>query len=515
MNPKITLAFVFLLSSLVAAAQDQHVIDSVMPLIRNNGSKNDMEIFYELAFQYATTRHTLSLEYLERVLDIAIVHGDSLKIVKANRMKGQILRRQGRQAEAILVLERILPLAKRLEHKFELGDIYKALAVTHTFMAHFDVGLEYNFRALAVWQEQGDDREIAAVLNNIGLLHYKIGNFDKAIEYYLRAIVIAERLKLVSFSETVYSNLGLANVSKRNFTEARRWFDKLLKSCSPNCDQKNAWYLEFGFGYIAFHSKDFQTARERFVKAYEIVQITEDALDEAECLFMLGATNLELNNYPVAESFLSKALIICQQNSYRILTANTHFRLFELYKATALQWKASLHLEKYVSLRDSIHSIEVRNRIMVAQTEFEERESRLIITHNAELLERQKAQTQLIVVICIIAIMLAIALFFILRDKQRANRMLDQRVAERTHELQLHKASLERAYQERKDLLAQTSQSLKSALATQRGLRASMAGHDLDDDDMKTAEEIEKDLDALDVQLANMRKRDQHSGHQQ
>jgi tetratricopeptide (TPR) repeat protein len=498
-----------------AAAQDQHVIDSVMPLIRNDGSRHDMEIFYELAFQYATTHYSLSLEYLEKVADIAIVHGDSLKIVKANRMKGQILRRQGRQAEAILVLERVLPLAKRLDHSSELGSIYIALAITHTFMAHFDAGLEYNFRALDLARKHGDDREIAVVLNNIGLLHYKIDNFDKAIEYYLQAIPIAERLKLVGFSETIYSNLGLANVSKKNFAEARRWFDKLIKSCSPNCDQKKTWDVEFGFGYIAFYSNDFQTAKERFTKAYEIVQITEDALDEADCLFMLGATNLELNNYQVAESFLSKALVICQQNSYRILTANTHLRLFELYKATALHQRASLHLEKYVSLRDSIHSVEVRNRIMVAQTEFEERESRLIIDHNAELLGRQRAQTRLIVVICIMAILLAIGLFFIVRDKQRANRMLDRRVTERTHELQQHKASLERAYQERSDLLAKTSQSLKSALATQRGLRASMTGNDLDGDDMKTAEEIEKDLDSLDILLTNMRKLDQHSSSQQ
>jgi tetratricopeptide (TPR) repeat protein len=515
MNPKRALVFVFLLSRLVASRQDQHVIDSVTPLIKNDASKNDLEIFYELAFQYATTHHSLSLEYLEKVLDIAIVHGDSLKIVKANRMRGQILRRLGRQTEAISVLEQILPMARRLNYKIELADIYTTLATTHTFMAHFDVGLQHNFRALDVWRELGDEREIARVLNNIGLVHYKVGNFDKAIEYYLQAIQITEPQNHASLSELVYSNLGLANVSKKNFEEARKWYNKLMMSCSPSCDQKKTWYVEFGLGYIAFHSKDFQTAKERFSKAYEIVRSTEDPLDEAECLFMLGATNLKLKNYSIAESFLSDALNICQQNSYRSLTASTHFQLFELYKVMTLQQKASVHLENYVSLRDSIHSIEVRNRIMVTQTEFEEKESRLTIAHHGELLEKQRAQTQLVVLICIMTILLATALFFILRGKQRANRILDQRVTERTRELEQHKTSLERAYQERSDLLAKTSQSVKSALATQRGLRASMISHVLDPADMKTAEEIEKELASLDAQLANVRKLDQHSGHQQ
>ena len=33
-------------------SQDQHVIDSVTALIKNDGSRSDMEIFYELGFQY-------------------------------------------------------------------------------------------------------------------------------------------------------------------------------------------------------------------------------------------------------------------------------------------------------------------------------------------------------------------------------------------------------------------------------------------------------------------------------
>jgi hypothetical protein len=154
MNSKRTLVFVFLLSRLVASAQDQHFIDSVTPLIRNDSSRNDMLIFYDLGFEYTRTDHSRSLEYFAKGLAIAERLGDSLMIVKCSRITGHVLQYAGRQMEAVTILEKILTKARRFGYKREEGLILGVLAVVHTHMAHFDKGLEYNFQALDDMQKE-------------------------------------------------------------------------------------------------------------------------------------------------------------------------------------------------------------------------------------------------------------------------------------------------------------------------------------------------------------------------
>lgn len=483
-------------------AQDRQVIDSVVPLIRNDGSRNDMEIFYELAFQYSSTDYSRSLEYLGKGLDIALKLGDSLKIVKINRMTAQLMRRQGRQTEAIAVLEKTLPIASRRSYQTELADIYTALAITHTFLAHFDLALQYNFRALEAWREQMNQEEIANVLNNIGLVHFNVGNYDKAIDYYSQALVIAERQKAAGKMELYYSNLGLANISKKDTSEARRWFDRLSSSCAPACIPERAQDLEFGMGYLAYSVGKFRYAKERLLKAHELAIEIKNPLNEAECLLALGEVNQKEKNYLIAESLIKESLKISGSNNYRSLAASAYIQLYELYKATQRSTQASLSLERYVQLRDSIYSVEVRNKIMVAQTEFEEKENILIIQHNNELLGKQKTQTRLVIAIGALILAIAIGLYVILRNKLRANKMLDHRVKERTRELESHKASLQRAYDEQKELLLKTSKSLRSAVATQKGLRVSMSeAENLSQDDVLMAQGIEMELDRVNSEL--------------
>jgi hypothetical protein len=88
----------------VTCAQEQRAIDSLTHLIKNDQSESDFEVFYELTFQYATKDNDLALKYLDKAMEISDFIGDSLRIVKTRRVKGQILRRYGTNSRIVEVL---------------------------------------------------------------------------------------------------------------------------------------------------------------------------------------------------------------------------------------------------------------------------------------------------------------------------------------------------------------------------------------------------------------------------
>jgi tetratricopeptide (TPR) repeat protein len=450
-------------------AQDQHVIDSIMSLIKNDGSRSDMEIFYELGFQHATTNATLSKSYLGKSLELALKHGDSLKIVKCNRMKGQVLRRMGNQDEALAVFENILPMSKRLGIKEETGYMLRGMGAISNHMGHMHKALEYNFQELALWREINDFEEISTTLNGIGLVHYKIGNYDKAVEYYNEALTLAKDKNLSSVP-LIYANIGMASIPKGNLIQAQQWLERGLAICKPNCSPYVHVVSEFGLGYVALHSEELIKADSHFHRSYKIAEETNDYRFQAENLVSMASVHRLQRKYSTAEEFLKMSLELCQKSNYRNLLSDTYLEFFELYKALGQPEKAGLFLEQYVNLLDSINSSEARNRIMVAQTEFEHKENKLIIAHNQELLSEQKNQTRLVVAVCILSIICSIGLFVILRNKQRSNRILDRRVTERTRELEANKASLERAFLEQNELLTKASQSIRKTIASQKGI---------------------------------------------
>jgi tetratricopeptide (TPR) repeat protein len=488
--------------------QNQHFIDSVVPLIRNDNSRSDLQIFYDLGFEYTRTDHSRSLEYFAKGLSIAERLGDSLMIVKCSRMTGHILVYAARQVEAVAILEKTLTKAKRLGYKREEGLVLGILAVVHTYMAHFDRGLEYNFQALELWRQQKDSKQIAEVLLNIGFVHYKVENHDKAIDYFYQSLSISESDKaLDGLAQLSYSNIGMANISKGNLPEAERWLTKSIKLCEPGCPPSLLVTSEYGLGYVALHENDLVAAEYHFKRSLEVALKMEDHRFEVENLIVLANTKRLQRDYDTSVSLLKQSWALCVNGGYRNLLADSYYQFFQVYKSIQKPDLAAGFLEKYVNLRDSIYSAEVKNKIMVAQTEFESRENKLLIAQKEELLARQKLQTQLVVIICLLSLTIAIGLFILLRRKRRTNAVLDQRVIERTRELEHNKTAFERAYHEQTQLLAKTSRSIKSVLATQKGLRATMDRVNEATEDTQTEKHLEQELTKLTEHLEKIREK--------
>ena len=137
----------------------------------------------------------------------------------------------------------------------------------------------------------------------------------------------------------------------------------------------------------------------------------------------------------------------------------------------------SFYQNKYISLKDSVFNDEVTKNLMTAEAEYQERENRSriesqnkILALNEEVMYRQKIVNACFGAIAFLVIIISVILAKSNKHKQHRNELLDERVKERTRELEMNRDALQRAWQERDALISKASSDIQSSIATLKGL---------------------------------------------
>ena len=139
--------------------------------------------------------------------------------------------------------------------------------------------------------------------------------------------------------------------------------------------------------------------------------------------------------------------------------------------------KVAIYQEKYISLKDSVFNEELTKNLMKAEAEYQEKENKAriesqnkILALNEEVIYRQKVADASVGGVAFLAIILAVVLAKNNQQKQIANKLLDERVKERTRELELNRDALQHAWSERDVLISKASADIQSSIATLKGL---------------------------------------------
>ncbi len=252
----VLLAFV----TLQGHAQSDQRIDSLKSQLTKRTGLDRFDVLYDIVFEYLGKedyRH--SLEYVEQAKEIAYQFGDSLQMVKAGRVKAQVLRRLDRTTDAIHEFLLVLPISRRNDLKSEYKFILNGLAIAYMFQANYDKALQYHFESLVLREKEGNSEYIGVTLNNIGLVYFKLRNFEKALEYYKRAFD-----HKINFKDQLLINMGLCYAEVNDFTSAKKFIDDGLKLCAPNCNEETLMSGEFGLGKALFRMDKAKDAEIHF-----------------------------------------------------------------------------------------------------------------------------------------------------------------------------------------------------------------------------------------------------------
>ena len=470
----LSLTLILLWFTLVAAQE----IDSLKALLPEKSGIERCDILYGLGYEYIDVDNTLGLQYASESLKEARKLGDSLRIVKAGRIKALAFRRMGQIDSSLILSINILPIAKRNNYSNEVKYILNSLGASYTYQARYDKALESHFESLQLRAMEGDKAEISVALNNIGFNYYKMEDYDKALMFYLRSLKLKNEIKNDFDIELLLMNISLCYAYKNDFAEARYYLDQLLSSCKESCSEQILLNAGFNLGVISFRQNNFTEAEQNFHASYAIAKKTNNQRMLLDNIVYLAQVYIHEGNLRFAENYLKEAeKLILQGTPYSLELIKVYNGLYNLYGNSGNFEKVAHYQRKYIQLKDSIFDQELTRNLMKVEAQYVERENyakidaqNKILALNKEVILRQRLLNAFMGAMAILLVILAVVLIRSNRQKRTNNQMLERKVKERTKELELNRDMLQRSLDERDLVLEKISTEIRSIFATTRGL---------------------------------------------
>jgi signal transduction histidine kinase len=457
--------------SFTATSQHLDRIDSLKSILQKQSGSDEYATLLELTFAYVDKDNNQSLRFIDQANATAIALGDTAKIVKCGRIKGQLLRRLDRLDEAMAIFDKLLAVAKRNDLQKDYNLMLNSLALAYTDRGNYDKALEYHFQSLDIREREGNQDEISISLGNIGFVYYKLDDITKAIEYFERSLQLAKKSEDEPEPYArLLINLGHCYKTISDYDKANDYFESGLELCGNNCPFDLLIDGEYGLGATYIEQAKFAEAEVHFNQSYTMAVQADNKRFQAENLIHLSKIAMSRNEYDSAEQRLERAEVLAQRSGYLELLGRIYPEFVTLYKQRKDYERASHYQDRYIQLKDSLFSEGLIKKVATAQAKIEERENIKTIANKDEELARQRTLNLAFVVIAVLATLLVFMLYRSNSARRKANERLDNEVKAATKDLQAANQLLAEVNQELDHFIYKTSHDIRGPLATLKGL---------------------------------------------
>lgn len=143
-------------------------------------------------------------------------------------------------------------------------------------------------QAHALFQLVGERNGQARTLRHFGVIQRRNKNYKKAREYYRKALHIWQQEKNEREISSIYNNLGLITLEEKDFSQAEELFLKSLEMKRSQNDIPRLGNTLYYLGSVYLEQERLTSAKQYFSEANEITQISGDVLFAAKTSFSLA-----------------------------------------------------------------------------------------------------------------------------------------------------------------------------------------------------------------------------------
>lgn len=216
----------------------------------------------------------------------------------------------------------------------------------------------------------------------------------------------------------------------------------------------------------------------KFLESFSLARKVSDQRFELDNLIYLSQISLGSDNLGLAEEYLEQAEAVAKTElPFNLELVKMYRELFQLYTKLGNFRKVALYQAKYIQLKDHMYNEEVATNLMKAEADYMERENNTRIEAQEEILalsndviNKQRGLSIVVGIVALLSVALIVVLIKNVKQKKHANRLLEQKVKERTIELEANHIELMKSFEERNQQMKRISLEIKSSMATIRGL---------------------------------------------
>ncbi|MHA1992634.1 MAG: tetratricopeptide repeat protein [Candidatus Hodarchaeales archaeon] len=126
----------------------------------------------------------------------------------------------GELDQTIANFEESISIYRILEHRFDLANNQKSVAIVYAQSGNVDQALEHLYESRVIFEELKDAANVFRVVNNIGLVTWQKGELDDALVVTKEALSLGKELGNKQFIGVINQNLGLIHRQKGELNTA-------------------------------------------------------------------------------------------------------------------------------------------------------------------------------------------------------------------------------------------------------------------------------------------------------
>jgi adenylate cyclase len=214
---------------------------------------------------------------------------------------------------AIVLVQALLTFGEQHKYPRANARAYSIMGTSNAIKSNYPKALDYYQRSLKIFQEIGNKKGSAGIINNIGNIYNYQGDYPKSLDYFQRSLKIFQELGNKSGSALAIGNIGNIYNAQGDNTRALDYFQRSLKIVEEFGD-KNSSALAIGnIGNIYSNQGDYPKALDYYQRSLKIWEKIGNKRNSALNIGNIGAIYQSQHNYPKALDYYQRSLNIYEE----------------------------------------------------------------------------------------------------------------------------------------------------------------------------------------------------------
>ncbi|MCB0461938.1 MAG: tetratricopeptide repeat protein [Flavobacteriaceae bacterium] len=366
------LYFTVLFISTTTTYGQQQKIDSLNELLTRHKALDTvrLKILDDLALSYSSYNPDKGLELSNEGLALATALKHQKGMANAYMNKGYNYITLSNDSLALKCFKKAMEISNKSNNPSGTAIAFYGMGWINSNRSNYEEAINAYQKAYNIFESLDKKEKMAGILNAIGICQMNSNNNPKAIESFLRALRIYEALNQANSVQyaTALSNIGIVyNRMETKLQLALEYFNRSLKICRENNNKYQIAYVLGNMANTYDNLNQPEKAIELQSESYEINKEIGNKNGMANAHTNIGIAYVGMKDYDKAIAYLSQSLAIYKELDIKYNLAITEYYLGESYFKTTTTKKYIVLAEKH--LNNAVKtSIETKNLETVADS---------------------------------------------------------------------------------------------------------------------------------------------------
>ncbi|MDO5981095.1 tetratricopeptide repeat protein [Flavivirga spongiicola] len=408
--------------------------DSLEQKIVKASKEEKIEIYMQLANKYSKIKVDKAIDYAKQGLELVKTENSKYTGFFYLRL-GYFHNDKSEHVKALFYYKKALEVSEALNYELGIGKCYQNIAVTHVKMGNYDKALDYDLKALKIYEKNNDENLITGLVGNIGSLYScRLKDDENGLLYYNRALEMSKKTGNNEFRSHILGAVAEMYIRQKEFAKAK----KVLKESLDIAEKANYPRVVISvLSNLSLISIEEKKYKEALMYSKRVLKMRlESGYTEDNTLTYLTLADIyeKLDDIKATEFHYNKALSEAKTSKALPQLSRVYEALHEYANRRKDYKKSYEYVLKYNKAKDSLFTIKKDKQLKEVQAKFglENKEKEILLLTNEnkiKALENQnQSTTQVLLIMGLMTLtIILLTLFGAYKNKQGNNKILAEK----------------------------------------------------------------------------------------